>query len=166
MNEGKKPFGNSFFEKKPNAEIANAESVNSSFSEKSTAASNQLSVPPISLPKGGVALKGIDEKFSVIAANGSSTLSIPLPISPGRNDFRPALVLSYDLRVRNSLFGLLWDVDSSAFQRKIDKNLPNSLEHGETNDYLLSQIENLVSFVHPIHSWKEIKNPLWQQFNN
>jgi len=46
--------------------------------------SNAISVPSIELPTGGGAIKGIDEKFSVNAVNGTASLSIPLPFSPAR----------------------------------------------------------------------------------
>lgn len=39
--------------------------------------SNAIEVPSISLPKGGGAIKGIDKKFQVNAANGTSGFSIP-----------------------------------------------------------------------------------------
>ena len=58
--------------------------------ERATA-SNAIQVPEISLPRGGGALKGIDEKFEVNAANGTSAFSIPLPVTAGRNGFSPSL---------------------------------------------------------------------------
>ena len=45
--------------------------------------SNLVEIPSITLPKGGGAIKGIDEKFSVNAVNGTANFSIPLPLSPG-----------------------------------------------------------------------------------
>lgn len=45
---------------------------------------NSIEIPSISLPKGGGAIKGIDEKFSVNPVNGTSSFSIPLPFSPAR----------------------------------------------------------------------------------
>jgi hypothetical protein len=50
-----------------------------------------LQIPQIALPKGGGAIKGIDEKFEVNAANGTASLSLPLPFSAGRNGFMPAI---------------------------------------------------------------------------
>jgi len=44
--------------------------------------SNAIEVPSISLPKGGGAMKGIDEKFSVNAVNGTSSFSVALPFLP------------------------------------------------------------------------------------
>lgn len=43
--------------------------------------SNAIEIPSITLPKGGGALKGIDEKFQVNPVNGTSSFSIPLAFS-------------------------------------------------------------------------------------
>ena len=61
----------------------------SSLTQEKPTDSNAIQIPQISLPKGGGALKGIDEKFEVNSANGTAGYSIPLPISPGRNNFLP-----------------------------------------------------------------------------
>src|SRR5918996_5502728 len=86
--------------------------------------SNAIQIPEISLPKGGGALKGIDEKFQVNTSNGTSGFSIPLPVTPGRNGFSPSLSLSYNSGGGNSPYGLGWSVDSPIIQRKTDKRLP------------------------------------------
>ncbi len=67
--------------------------------------SNAIEIPSLSLPKGGGAIKGIDEKFKVNAANGTASFSIPLPITPGRNGFSPNLSLSNNSGSGNSPFG-------------------------------------------------------------
>ena len=58
-------------------------------SQDAATKSNAIEIPQITLPIGGGALKGIDEKFQVIAANGTASFSIPLLLSPGRNGFQP-----------------------------------------------------------------------------
>src|ERR1035437_159750 len=55
-----------------------------------------IQIPSISLPKGGGALKNIDEKFQVNAVNGTAGFSLPLPFSKTRSDFIPAISLSYN----------------------------------------------------------------------
>src|SRR5688572_26302026 len=77
--------------------------------------------PGISLPKGGGALKGIDEKFSVNAVNGTAGLEIPLPLTPGRGGFTPSLGLSYNSGGGNNEFGLGWSLSLPSIQRKTDK---------------------------------------------
>src|ERR1700744_4920502 len=73
--------------------------------------------PGISLPKGGGALKGIDEKFSVNAVNGTAGLEIAFPFTPGRGGFTPSLSLSYNSGSGNSEFGLGWGLGLPGIQR-------------------------------------------------
>ena len=46
-------------------------------------------LPRVTLPKGGGAIRGIGEKFSVNPATGTGLLHILLPLSPGRSGFTP-----------------------------------------------------------------------------
>ena len=78
--------------------------------------SNAIEVPSISLPKGGGAIKGIDEKFSVNAVNGTASFSIPLPFSPARGA-SPALGLSYNSGAGNGIFGLGWALSLPSIKR-------------------------------------------------
>src|ERR1035437_5223829 len=55
-----------------------------------------IQIPSISLPKGGGALKNIDEKFHVNAVNGTAGFTLPLPFSKTRSNFIPAISLSYN----------------------------------------------------------------------
>jgi hypothetical protein len=74
-------------------------------------AKGQRFVPPtVSLPKGGGAIKGIGEKFGSNPVTGTGPLSIPLPLSPGRAGFTPALALSYDSGAGNGPYGFGWSV--------------------------------------------------------
>lgn len=57
--------------------------------------SNAIEVPSITIPKGGGAIKSIDEKFSVNAANGTSAFAISLPFTNARGA-TPAISLSYN----------------------------------------------------------------------
>ena len=65
------------------------DSTLSQLSQERTTESNAIQIPQVSLPKGGGALRGIDEKFQVNPVNGTSSFSIPLPLSPNRNGFTP-----------------------------------------------------------------------------
>ena len=89
--------------------------------------SNAIEIPSISLPKGGGAIKGIDEKFSVNAVNGTASFSIPLPFSPARGA-SPALSLSYNSGAGNGVFGLGWALSLPSIKRKTDKELPQYLD--------------------------------------
>ena len=105
--------------------------------------SNSIEIPSISLPKGGGALKGIDEKFSVNAINGTASLSIPLPVSPARG-LSPALTLSYNSGGGNGIFGLGWVLGLSSIKRKTDRALPKYFDRIDSDTYLFSEAEDLV----------------------
>ena len=102
--------------------------------------SNAIEIPSISLPKGGGAIKGIDEKFSVNAVNGTATFSIPLPFSQGRGA-SPALSLNYNSGAGNGIFGLGWRLSLPSIKRKTDKELPRYID---SDTYLFSEAEEVV----------------------
>ncbi|MBD2746700.1 VCBS repeat-containing protein [Microvirga sp. BT688] len=99
---------------------------------------------PIALPKGGGAIRGIDEKFSVSAVTGTSTLSIPIAASPGRGGFGPVLSISYDSGGGNGPFGFGWALGLSAITRKTTLGLPLYRDAEESDVFMLSGIEDLV----------------------
>lgn len=105
--------------------------------------SNAIEVPSIALPKGGGAIKGIDEKFSVNAVNGTSSFSIPLPFSPSRG-VSPALSLSYNSGAGNGVFGLGWNLSLASIKRKTDKGLPRYIDAADSDTFLFSDAEDLV----------------------
>jgi RHS repeat-associated protein len=105
--------------------------------------SNAIEIPSITLPKGGGAIKGIDEKFSVNAVNGTSSFSIPLPFSPARGA-SPSIGLSYSSGAGNSIFGLGWNLSLSSIKRKTDKGLPQYLDAVDSDTFLFSEVEDLV----------------------
>jgi Salmonella virulence plasmid 65kDa B protein len=59
----------------------------------------RINAPQISLPKGGGAIRGVDEKFAANTVTGSGSMTVPIPTSPGRSSFGPQLSLSYDSTV-------------------------------------------------------------------
>ncbi len=105
--------------------------------------SNAIEIPSISLPKGGGAIKGIDEKFSVNAVNGTSAFSIPLPFSVARGA-SPKLGLSYNSGSGNGVFGLGWNLSLRSLKRKTDKGLPQYLDAIDSDTFLFSEAEDLV----------------------
>lgn len=121
-------------------ENRSASASNALFDENPTK-SNAIQIPEISLPKGGGALKGIDEKFQVNTANGTAGFSIPLPVTPGRNGFSPSLSLTYNSGAGNSPYGLGWSLDYPAIQRKTDKRLPR---YRDEDVFMFSGAEDLV----------------------
>lgn len=98
--------------------------------------------PAISLPKGGGALRSIDEKFSVNPVNGSSSLSIPIPFSHTRAG-GPSLTLQYSSGNGNGPFGLGWNLDLHSISRRTDKELPRYRDADDGDVFLLSGAEDL-----------------------
>jgi RHS repeat-associated protein len=105
--------------------------------------SGTINIPSISLPKGGGAIKGIDEKFSANTVNGTATFSIPLPTSSAR-DFSTALNLNYNSGAGNSSFGLGWSLSVPSIKRKIEKELPQYIDSIDSDTFILSDAEDLV----------------------
>lgn len=127
-----------------------------SLSQERATESNAIQIPQISLPKGGGALKGIDEKFEINSANGTASFSIPLPITPGRNNSSPSLSLSYNSGGGNSPYGLGWSIDYPMIQRKTDKRLPRYRDGLEEDTFMFSGAEELVPYL-------EKRGRTWQE---
>src|SRR5262245_9541498 len=109
---------------------------------------DQLFTPPaVSLPKGGGAIKGIGEKFAANPVTGTGSLTIPLPLSPGRSGFTPALSLSYDSSAGNGPYGFGWTVGYPGVSRRTDRGLPQYLDNQESDVFILSGAEDLVPIV-------------------
>ncbi|KAK3192710.1 hypothetical protein K4F52_001064 [Lecanicillium sp. MT-2017a] len=108
-----------------------------------TSVQSPFKLPSVSLPKGGGAIKGIGEKFSVSPATGTGNFSVPIATSRGRGDSSIKLELSYNSGSGNGPFGLGWQISSQSIVRKTDKGLPQY--NGEQEDeFMLSGTEDLV----------------------
>src|SRR5712691_3758201 len=105
---------------------------------------SSISVPSLSLPKGGGAIKGIGEKFSANPVTGTGSLSVPIFTTPGRSDFYPKLSLSYDSGSGTGPFGLGWSLSIPSITRKTDKGLPKYQDAEESDIFILSEAEDLV----------------------
>ena len=111
---------------------------------KNADAGYSASPPAVSLPKGGGAIQGIGEKFSVNPVTGTGSLSVPIAVSPGRAGFSPGLTVSYDSGGGNGLFGMGWSLGVPSITRKTQKGLPQYLDNQESDEFLLSGTEDLV----------------------
>ena len=105
--------------------------------------SNSIEVPSITLPTGGGAIRGIDEKFSVSSVNGTASFSVPLPFSPARGA-SPAMSLTYNSGAGNGVFGLGWNIGMGSIKRKTSKGLPRYLDAIESDTFIYSEAEDLV----------------------
>jgi hypothetical protein len=84
--------------------MASADNTNRGEGELKSAA------PSISLPKGGVAIRGIGEKLAANPVTGTGSMSVPIAVSPGRSGFSPELALGYDSGSSNGPFGFGWNL--------------------------------------------------------
>ena len=101
-------------------------------------------LPAISVPKGGGAIRGSGETFAANPVTGSGTMTLPLPLSPGRTGFTPKLSLSYDSGNGNGPFGFGWSLSLPQISRKTDKRLPEYRDAEDSDVFLLSGSEDLV----------------------
>ena len=140
-----------------NQDSTNAKSVNlNALSEVNPSESNSIQIPKIELPKGGGALRGIDEKFEVNPANGTASFSIPLPATPARNNLSPQLNLSYNSGAGNGAFGLGWSLSLLSIQLQTNRALPKYSHASEEDTFTLSGLEDLVPFlVRDEEGWRE-----------
>ncbi|HEU5368180.1 MAG TPA: SpvB/TcaC N-terminal domain-containing protein [Ktedonobacterales bacterium] len=129
---------NNKFEQETEAKIAPS-------SSKTTAEATSLPLPVLSLPKGGGAIKGIGEKFAGNPATGTASLTVPIAISQGRPGFGPQMSLAYDSGAGNGPFGFGWSLSLPSITRKTDKGLPRYLDAEESDVFILSGAEDLVS---------------------
>src|SRR4030081_2676176 len=90
----------------------------------------RLDAPTISLPKGGGAIKGIDETYTVNPASGTASIALPLPLTPARGGPSPPVRLRYDSGSGNSVVGLGWSLDLPTIRRSTDKRRPRFRRHG------------------------------------
>ncbi|MEA2163478.1 MAG: hypothetical protein QOK37_1605 [Thermoanaerobaculia bacterium] len=124
------------------------EPMNTQESRKPEESKDQRFSPAaVSLPKGGGAIKGIGEKFGANPVTGTGSMTIPLPLSPGRSGFTPALALSYDSGAGNGAYGFGWNVGYPGITRRTDRGLPRYLDHQESDVFILSGAEDLVPVV-------------------
>ena len=118
---------------------------------------NKIEHFAITLPKGGGAIRGIEEKFQANAVTGTGSFSIPLPVTPGRSGFTPQLALSYDSGAGNSEFGLGWGIGLPCITRKTDKELPRYRDFEESDTFIISGAEDLVPVLEKVAGqWRRV----------
>jgi hypothetical protein len=101
-------------------------------------------LPSITLPRGGGAIRGIDEKFSANLATGTGSFAVPIATSPGRGGFGVSLRLEYDSGAGNGPWGIGWRLSVPQIARKTSKGLPRYADGEESDIFILSGAEDLV----------------------
>src|SRR5690606_10749645 len=76
---------------------------------------------------------------------------IPIPITPGRNNFSPGLALSYNSGAGNGPVGLGWSLGLPSIQRKTDRKIPQYCESPDEDVFMFSGAEDLVAFLEEDH---------------
>ncbi len=101
-------------------------------------------LPSVTLPQGGGAIRGMGEKVAVNPVNGTGAITVPVAVSSGRAGFTPQLMLSYDSGSGNGPFGFGWNLSMPSIRRKTDKGLPRYDDAAESDVFILSGAEDLV----------------------
>ncbi|WP_334513294.1 SpvB/TcaC N-terminal domain-containing protein [Bradyrhizobium sp. AZCC 1693] len=96
------------------------------------------------LPKGGGAIRGIDEKISVDGYRGTARLTVPLPINPVRGGIGPELSMDYESGAGNGPFGIAWSVNAPAIVRRTDKGIPRYADDIDSDGFLAPGTDELV----------------------
>lgn len=99
------------------------------------------------LPKGGGAIRGIDEKIDVDTYRGTARLSVPLPINPVRGGIGPELSMAYESGAGNGPFGIGWSVSAPSFFRRTDKGVPRYEDEGDSDCFMGPGTDELVRVV-------------------
>lgn len=120
----------------------NTEAPKEGGTQKNEASSQ--SIPTISLPKGGGAIRGMGEKLAANPGTGTGSMSVPIATSPGRSGFGSKLSISYDSGAGNGPFGFGWNLSIPSITRKTDKGLPKYHDADESDTFILSGAEDLV----------------------
>ena len=102
--------------------------------------SKNISLPQISLPKGGGAIKGIGETFEANPFSGTANLSIPIYVSPARN-LTPEVNLDYSSGSGNGIFGIGFSLSLPYISRRTEYRIPR---YDNTDTFILSNGINLV----------------------
>ncbi len=117
--------------------------------DRSVADRQGIQTPALELPKGGGAIRGIDEQYTVNPANGTLSFSIPLPVAPARG-FAPSLSLEYGSGQGNGICGMGWTLALPSITRRTDKGLPRYRDETDADIFTLSGEEDLVPYLENI----------------
>jgi RHS repeat-associated protein len=125
--------------------------------------SSAATLPNISIPTSGGAIRSVDEKFGVNRFSGTGTCSLPIQISPARSGFGPSLSLTYDSSQGNGIFGLGWQSSVPSITRKTSKGLPLYEDADNSDVFIISGAEDLVPIFRRV-SGNEISRDKWGDF--
>lgn len=102
---------------------------------------DKITLPQLSLPKGGGSIKGIGEIFQSNPFSGTGSFSIPLPVSPSRG-FEPSLSLDYGSGNGNGIIGAGFTVSIPNISRRTRLGIP---KYDDSDVFVLSGADDLVA---------------------
>jgi RHS repeat-associated protein len=108
------------------------------------AGSSPPAIPTATLPSGGGAIRGLDEKLEISGPTGTASLRVPIFTSAARQGFGPQLALGYDSGGGNGSCGLGWSIEPPSITRKTSKGLPRYDDGAESDVFLLAGSDDLV----------------------
>ena len=94
--------------------------------------------PVLSLPKGGGALKGLNEKFSVDAFTGSASSEVTVFTAPARLRSLGGVTASYNSGGGNGPMGIGRGIGSPSVKRRTDTGVPNYGPRAYTDDIFVA----------------------------
>jgi len=104
-------------------------------------------VPTLDLPKGGGALRGLDEQVTTNPVTGTAAFTIALPL-PAARGTQPDLALSYDSGAGNGPFGAGMTLTVPSITRaRIDKGVPR---YDDTDTFMLTGEDDLVPYLRQV----------------
>ncbi|MCZ2095910.1 MAG: toxin [Anaerolineae bacterium] len=104
----------------------------------------RFTLPAVSLPQGGGAIRSVEERLEVSATNGAASFQVPLPLAAGRGGFQPTLSLAYNSGAGNGPFGLGWSVEIPSISRKTERELPQYDDAHASDTFVLTGLDDLV----------------------
>ncbi len=127
----------------PDVAAQGEQAANNSQGSAYAPGSSGTGMPPVKLPSGGGAIRGMGENVSVNAANGTATVTIPIPVSKARMDMTPELSLQYSSGGGQGPYGMGWDLAGlPEITRSTRHGLPTYDD--EVDTFVLSGSEDLV----------------------
>ena len=102
------------------------------------------SLPSVSLPKSGGAIRELDEKLSISQSSWTASLTVPVLTSRARQAFGPEPSLTYDSGGGNGPFELGWSLSVAHNTRKTSRGLPLYDDPANSDVFIVSRAEDLV----------------------
>ena len=122
--------------------FVNGDSQDNGRREFAETTQKQLPQDVVSVPRGGGAIRGLNDNLNINSFTGTFRYSIQPQVSPGRQGFQPSFALEYNSSNGNGPFGLGWQLTIPEIKRKTSNGIP---QYAGADTFLLSGLEELIS---------------------